>query len=235
MKTMPKLRDYIKRLQYWRDLYERALDARTPVQQLDMQTCTLTDFHHTRFEDVEIPGQYVHVSSETKRSWADTQHIDQNEELVKIARFVPKAELGRGHGHCFRRLTMVGSNGTNYTFNVQLPAARHCRREERLTQLFRIMNRSVILPQTISDPQCFEEKKGIPAPQSSVPSTHSHSTGSPAPSGAERFLICQSARHFGRFWKLPRHDTGGCGDVVSRSRKAVAGSIYIAGEYRMPE
>ena len=63
MRDMPKLRDYIKRLQYWRDAYEKALDARTHVQQLDMQTCTLTDFHHTRFDDVEIPGQYVHVSS----------------------------------------------------------------------------------------------------------------------------------------------------------------------------
>ena len=69
------------------------------------------------------------------------QHIDPAEELVKIARFSPKAELGRGHGHCFRRITMIGSNGSLHTFNVQMPAARHCRREERLTQLFRIMNR----------------------------------------------------------------------------------------------
>ena len=69
-----------------------------------------------------------------------TQHIDPGEELVKIARFVPKVELGRGHGHCYRRLLMMGTNGAVYTFNVQLPAARHCRREERLTQLFRIMN-----------------------------------------------------------------------------------------------
>jgi transformation/transcription domain-associated protein len=35
---------------------------------------------------------------------------------------------------------MIGSNGSTHTFNVQMPAARHCRREERLTQLFRIMN-----------------------------------------------------------------------------------------------
>jgi transformation/transcription domain-associated protein len=59
---------------------------------------------------------------------------------VKIARFHPKAELARGHGHCFRRITMMGSNGSSHSFSVQLPAARHCRREERLTQLFRIMN-----------------------------------------------------------------------------------------------
>jgi transformation/transcription domain-associated protein len=92
----------------------------------------LIEFHHSRFDEVEIPGQYV-------------QHVDASEDFVKIARFSPRAELGRGHGHCFRRISMIGGNGTQYTFNVQMPAARHCRREERLTQLFRIMNRSVTI------------------------------------------------------------------------------------------
>nr|XP_019007357.1 transformation/transcription domain-associated protein [Kwoniella pini CBS 10737]OCF46138.1 transformation/transcription domain-associated protein [Kwoniella pini CBS 10737] len=127
MKDMPKLREYIKRLQRWRDFYEKNLDARPKVQPLDQGGCNLTEFHHTKFDDVEIPGQYVH-------------HVDQGEEFIKIARFAPKAELGRGHGHCFRRITMIGNNGSSYTFHVQMPAARHCRREERLTQLFRIMN-----------------------------------------------------------------------------------------------
>ncbi|WRT70688.1 uncharacterized protein IL334_007686 [Kwoniella shivajii] len=127
MKDMPKLREYIKRLQRWRDFYEKNLDGRPKIQPLDQGGCNLTEFHHTKFDDVEIPGQYVH-------------HVDQGEEFIKIARFAPKAELGRGHGHCFRRITMVGNNGSSYTFHVQMPAARHCRREERLTQLFRIMN-----------------------------------------------------------------------------------------------
>jgi transformation/transcription domain-associated protein len=34
----------------------------------------------------------------------------------------------------------MGSDGQAHTFGVQLPAARHCRREERLTQAFRILN-----------------------------------------------------------------------------------------------
>ncbi|WWC98567.1 hypothetical protein V866_005459 [Kwoniella sp. B9012] len=127
MKDMPKLREYIKRLQRWRDYYEKSLDARPKVQPLDQGGCNLTEFHHTKFDDVEIPGQYVH-------------HVDQGEEFIKIARFAPKAELGRGHGHCFRRIIMIGNNGSSYAFQVQMPAARHCRREERLTQLFRIMN-----------------------------------------------------------------------------------------------
>jgi transformation/transcription domain-associated protein len=51
------------------------------------------------------------------------------------------AELGRGHGFCYRRIIMMGTDGLTHSFAAQLPAARHCRREERLTQLFRIMNR----------------------------------------------------------------------------------------------
>jgi transformation/transcription domain-associated protein len=143
MKVTPKLREYIKRLQWWRDSYERNLDARPKNQHLDQGGCNLIEFHHTRFDEVEIPGQYVQVSLLTSLpdSATDHQHVDQSEEFVKIARFLPRAEMGRGHGHCFRRITMIGSNGSPYTFNVQMPAARHCRREERLTQLFRIMNR----------------------------------------------------------------------------------------------
>ncbi|WVQ85959.1 hypothetical protein IAT38_008127 [Cryptococcus sp. DSM 104549] len=127
MRDMPKLREYIRRLQRWRDLYEKNLDERSKSLPLDQGGSSLVDFHHTKFDDVEIPGQYVH-------------HVDQGEEFIKIARFVPRVELGRGHGYCFRRLSMIGTNGQTYTFHVQMPAARHCRREERLTQLFRIMN-----------------------------------------------------------------------------------------------
>jgi len=140
---MPKLREYIKRLQYWRDMYEKSLDSRPRSQPLDQGGCNLIEFHHTKFDDIEVPGQYAQVCSACRVGNLDiayNQHIDPGEELVKILRFSPKAELGRGHGHCFRRITMLGSNGSSYTFNVQMPAARHCRREERLTQLFRIMN-----------------------------------------------------------------------------------------------
>jgi len=125
--SQPKMREYIKRLQRWRDFYERTIDARPRFQALDSSGVTLTDFHYTKFEDVEVPGQY-------------NQHIDQTDELIRIARFHPRLEQCRGFGHCYRRITMIGHNGTPYTFNVQMPAARHCRREERLVQLFRIMN-----------------------------------------------------------------------------------------------
>jgi transformation/transcription domain-associated protein len=127
MEDMPKLKDYILRLQYWRDVYERSLDERGKTQSLDQHGCNLNEFHHTKFDEVDVPGQYL-------------QHIDPSDELVKISRFSPSVELGRGHGHCFRRITMIGSDGSPYTFVIQMPAARHCRREDRLTAFFRIMN-----------------------------------------------------------------------------------------------
>lgn len=39
-----------------------------------------------------------------------------------------------------RRVTMVGHDGSNHQFKVQNPAGRNSRREERVIQLFRIMN-----------------------------------------------------------------------------------------------
>lgn len=62
MRDTPSLRDYITRLQHWRDSYEKGLDARPQYQPLDQGGCNLIDFHHAKFDDVEVPGQYVHVS-----------------------------------------------------------------------------------------------------------------------------------------------------------------------------
>jgi transformation/transcription domain-associated protein len=62
MEEMPKLREYIKRLQYWRDTYEKNMDARPKSQALDAGGCNLIEFHHTRFDEVEVPGQYAQVS-----------------------------------------------------------------------------------------------------------------------------------------------------------------------------
>nr|ACZ80650.1 putative histone acetyltransferase protein [Cryptococcus depauperatus] len=67
MVEMPKLREYIRRLQKWRDLYEKNLDDRSKAMPLDQGGCSLTEFHHTKFDDVEIPGQYVQCAVEEER------------------------------------------------------------------------------------------------------------------------------------------------------------------------
>lgn len=74
MKDMPKLREYIKRLQYWRDAYEQSLDVRPRSQPLDHGGCNLIEFHHAKFDDVEIPGQYVEVCPSSSRT-SDTIYL----------------------------------------------------------------------------------------------------------------------------------------------------------------
>ena len=61
IRNPPPLRVYVQRLMLWRDSYERGLDSRPRIQPLDQGGCNLIDFHLTKFDDVEIPGQYVHV------------------------------------------------------------------------------------------------------------------------------------------------------------------------------
>ena len=46
----------------------------------------------------------------------------------------------RGHSSCSRRLTIRGHDGSVRPFICQHPAGRHCRREERIVQLFRALN-----------------------------------------------------------------------------------------------
>jgi transformation/transcription domain-associated protein len=53
--------EYLRRLQNWRDRYERLLDSKPREQSLDLLSHYLVDFQYTRFDDIEIPGQYLEV------------------------------------------------------------------------------------------------------------------------------------------------------------------------------
>lgn len=64
MDNTPKMREYIARLQFWRDAYESGMYSRQRFQPLDSNGCSLIEYHHTKFGDVYVPGQYVHVSDE---------------------------------------------------------------------------------------------------------------------------------------------------------------------------
>lgn len=55
------LEEYVARLRLWRDKFEAMLDARPRKQKLETLSCYLAEFHHARFDDVEIPGQYLLV------------------------------------------------------------------------------------------------------------------------------------------------------------------------------
>ncbi|EPQ59490.1 hypothetical protein GLOTRDRAFT_136350 [Gloeophyllum trabeum ATCC 11539] len=119
--------EYIGKLQQWRDRYEKYLDSRPRVQPLDLLSHYLTEFQYGKFDEIEVPGQY-------------TEDKDSNQNFIRIQKFGPKFENCRSHGYCFRRLTIHGSDSSKTSFAVQLPSGRHCRREERVMQLFRTFN-----------------------------------------------------------------------------------------------
>lgn len=128
--SKPDFETYIKRLRYWRKRLENKLDRAPKVENLERLCPHLSNFHHQKFEDIEIPGQYL-------------LNKDSNLHFVKIARFLPEVDFVRGTHSSYRRLTIRGSDGGLHYFAVQYPSVRHSRREERMSQLFRLFNRSL--------------------------------------------------------------------------------------------
>lgn len=123
----PTMYEYIHKLRKWRDKFEEKLDRRVLHTNLESYSAHLCEFRFAKFDDVEVPGQYL-------------QHKDKNQDFVRIERFLPDVDLVRGIGVCHRRLKIRGHDGSVHPFAIQHPAARHCRREERILQLFRHFN-----------------------------------------------------------------------------------------------
>ncbi|KAK6460742.1 hypothetical protein DFJ63DRAFT_239628 [Scheffersomyces coipomensis] len=126
----PNLETYIIKLRKWRDRLEDKLDRRFSEVNLENLCPHLSEFHHQKFEEIEVPGQYL-------------LNKDTNSHFIKIERFLPTIDLARGTNACYKRLRIRGHDGSLHTFAVQFPAARHCRREESLFQLFRIFNDTI--------------------------------------------------------------------------------------------
>ena len=123
----PTMYEYIHRLRKWRDKFEERLDRRPAQASLESFSPPLSEFRFQKFDDVEVPGQYL-------------QHRDKNQDFVRVERFLPNVDLVRSIGFSHRRLRIRGQDGSVHAFAVQHPAARHSRREERTLQLFRIFS-----------------------------------------------------------------------------------------------
>ncbi|KAI1475863.1 hypothetical protein F4774DRAFT_269598 [Daldinia eschscholtzii] len=130
VQVKPTMYEYIHKLRKWRDKFEEKLDRRNPKAYLEAYSRHLSEFRYLKFDDVEVPGQYL-------------QHKDKNQDFIRIDRFLPNVELVRGIGGSHRRLKIRGHDGSIHSFAVQHPAARHCRREERILQLFRHLNQTL--------------------------------------------------------------------------------------------
>ncbi|KAI9333573.1 hypothetical protein BDR26DRAFT_909001 [Obelidium mucronatum] len=115
IKIKPNLTQLVDNFRNWRDKLEVLLDNRPRKQHLEYFSHYLVEFEYQKFDEIEVPGQYFLVDKDT------------NKDFIRI---------DRGS----RRLTIRGHDGTLHPFIVQHPAARNCRREERIIQLFRIFN-----------------------------------------------------------------------------------------------
>jgi len=125
--SKPNLETYISKLNRWKKALEEKLDRTCGPVNLERVCPHLSQFHHQKFEEIEVPGQYL-------------LNRDNNAHFVKIERFMPVLDLIRGPTACYKRLTIRGQDGSLHPFAVQFPAARHCRREERIFQMFRLLN-----------------------------------------------------------------------------------------------
>lgn len=123
----PTMYEYIHKLRKWRDKFEEKLDRRPAQQNLETYSPHLSEFRFHKFDEVEVPGQYL-------------QHRDKNTDFIRIERFLPDVDLVRTVGFSHRRIKIRGHDGSVHPFAIQHPAARHSRREERILQLFRIFN-----------------------------------------------------------------------------------------------
>ena len=131
----------MSKLRQWRDRFEVILDQRHQRQDLEQWAPYLSEFQYQKFDEVEIPGQYLQVRLfKINILFMRQQLKDNNNDFIRIDRVKPTLDIVRGHGVCYRRLSLLGHDGNTYAFAVQYPAARHCRREERITQLFRLLN-----------------------------------------------------------------------------------------------
>ncbi|KAL3231163.1 Transcription-associated protein 1 [Nakaseomyces bracarensis] len=130
IESKPDFETYIKRLRYWRKRLESKLDRAPAVENLERICPHLSNFHHQKFEDIEIPGQYL-------------LNKDNNLHFIKIARFLSSVDFVHGTHFSYRRITIRGHDGSLHPFAVQYPAVRHSRREERMFQLYRLLNKSL--------------------------------------------------------------------------------------------
>ncbi|KAG0500358.1 hypothetical protein HPP92_000430 [Vanilla planifolia] len=115
------------RLKHWKNILQSNLEDRFPaVLKLEEESKVLQDFHVV---EVEVPGQYF------------TDQEVAPDHTVKLDRIGADIPIVRRHGSSFRRLTLIGSDGSQRHFIVQTSLTPNARSDERILQLFRVLNR----------------------------------------------------------------------------------------------
>lgn len=118
----------VEKCRRWHEHFDRLLSSRKQHQQLENFSHYLVEFGYQRFDEVEVPGQYLALR-------------ESNTGFVKIDRFLPEFEfVSMNNGSWYRRVHILGNDGTRHAFVLQNPCSRDCRREEQLMQLLRMLN-----------------------------------------------------------------------------------------------
>ncbi|PKA60897.1 Serine/threonine-protein kinase ATR [Apostasia shenzhenica] len=115
------------RLKHWKNILQSNLEDRFPaVLKLEEESKVLRDFHVV---EVEVPGQYF------------TDQEIAPDHTIKLDRIGADIPIVRRHGSSFRRLTLIGSDGSQRHFIVQTSLTPNARSDERVLQLFRVLNK----------------------------------------------------------------------------------------------
>ncbi|PIK62233.1 transformation/transcription domain-associated protein [Apostichopus japonicus] len=121
-----KLHNLIGMLKKWVKLME-ARSKLGPKSFLIEDKCRFLSNFSSSTADVELPGEFL-----------TPKHSHYN---IRIARFMPRAEIVHKHNTAARRLYIRGSNGKIYPYLVVNDASMgESRREERVLQLLRMLN-----------------------------------------------------------------------------------------------
>ena len=72
--SQPTLREYLQRLREWRDRYETLLNKKAKRANLESVSHWLVEFQYQKFDEIEVPGQYLKVSRPVLVLQCDVTH-----------------------------------------------------------------------------------------------------------------------------------------------------------------
>lgn len=127
VQTKPTFEAYIKRLRIWKNKIKSKLDGFSENEKFEKVFPYLSRFHQKKYEDIEVPGQYL-------------LNKDTNKYFVKIGRFLSNVNFIVRGNQCYRVIYIRGQDGSLHSFAIETPSSRHARREERVYQMFRLFN-----------------------------------------------------------------------------------------------
>ncbi|KAJ2731298.1 transcription-associated protein 1 [Coemansia sp. BCRC 34962] len=116
--------EYVTKLYQWQQMLRQVIKRRPTKLMLSLFSPFLVEFEQQKFEDVEVPGQYLQLS-------------DSNDDFVRIERFLPELSIVLRSNGVSRNLAIRGGDGSITHFAVQHSTSRHYHQEERWVQLYR--------------------------------------------------------------------------------------------------